>query len=112
METPAPSLVALSEVGTIVQAGGSLVVAALLLFLSRTVRKAFFSFWAAAWGCLTLALFSLFAAFRLGSAGRPFEVLFFVAEWLFAFLLVSGLRVRDGAVPPRWSRWAAGISSA
>jgi len=96
MDTPSPLLLAMNQVGTIVQAGGSLVVAVLFLFLSRTVRKTYFTLWAAAWGFLTLALFSLVFAFRLGPLGRPFEVLYFLGEWLFAFLLIAGLLAREG----------------
>lgn len=104
---PAPLLVALNQMGTVVQAGGSLVVALLLLFLTRSVRRAYFTLWARAWGFLALALFSLFVAFRLGALGRLFEVVYLVSEWLFAFFLIAGLRVRAGAASPRWSRAAA-----
>jgi diguanylate cyclase (GGDEF)-like protein len=107
METPSPLLVALNQVGTIVQAAGTLVVALLLAFLSRSIRREYFALWAWGWAFLAGALFCLFFAFRLGPLGRPFEVLYFVGEWLFAFFLVAGLRARGGAPLVSWSRLAA-----
>jgi diguanylate cyclase (GGDEF)-like protein len=107
MGSPSPPLIALNLLGTVVHAGGSLVVALLLFFLTRSMRQDYFTLWARAWAFLALAQCCLLVAFILGPIGQPFEVVYFVSEWLFVFFMVAGLRVRAGATPPRWSRAAA-----
>jgi diguanylate cyclase (GGDEF)-like protein len=107
MDSTSSPLIALSQVGTMVHAGGSLVVALWLLVLARSMSQDYFTLWARAWTFLALAQCFLLGAFVLGPIGQPFEVVYFVSEWLFVFFMVAGLRVRAGAMPPRWSRAAA-----
>ena len=93
---------------TVVQAAGTLLVAGLLLALSRSMPSRFLRLWALAWVCRAGGLVALFLAVRGPAPLRgPLVSVYLLAGYLFAFLLWAGCRrlADDRGLRPRdWLR--------
>ena len=81
-----------SNVGLAIQCVGILLLALLSMFMQSSIRSNALRYWTAAWVSLSLALISLFAAFRLGSFQTIFFSCYFLAEYLFGLLFIAGCR--------------------
>ena len=81
-----------SKIGLIIQLNGVFVVAVMCLLLSRSLRVTAMKYWTIAWLSLSFSLISL----RLGFEYHDFKSLlftyYFLGEYIFGFLLVSGCR--------------------
>jgi len=78
---------------TMIQAVGIMLVAGLLLPMTRALPGLFLRYWTFGWVALTVALFSVFASFQ---ADQKYRELFLIGycegEYLFGFLLWAGCR--------------------
>ncbi|HKG60635.1 MAG TPA: GGDEF domain-containing protein [Pyrinomonadaceae bacterium] len=81
-----------SNVGLAIQCVGILLVALLSMFMQSSIKSIALRYWTASWVSLSLALISLFAAFRLGSTQTIFYSCYFLAEYLFGLLFIAGCR--------------------
>jgi diguanylate cyclase (GGDEF)-like protein len=85
-----------SLLATIVQAVGTLMVAALLRELTRVIPGRFLSYWSAGWLILSVALCSLTVSFSSTYRGTTTAVVlmsvYCVCEYAFGFLLWAGCR--------------------
>ncbi len=82
-----------SFLATVVQAAGTVLVAGLLLPLSRAMPGRFLRMWATAWLCQAAGLFAFFLAVRGPAELRgPLLSGYLLAEYLFAFLVWAGCR--------------------
>jgi hypothetical protein len=70
--------------------------------LARQLRRSHLRWWAIGWASLALALLAVRAAMLLG--GRPWWVVYLLAEWFFLLLLVMGFRQLLGH-PVTTGRW-------
>ncbi len=85
-----------SIVATGVQSVGVALLAVLSFLLTRSIRRRFLDYWAAAWGCLTVALTAFVAAFCLNAPARPLFGLYFFGEYAFGYLLLAGCAFAAG----------------
>ena len=88
-----------SNIGLAIQCVGILLITLLSMFMRSTIRSNALTYWTAAWASLSLALISLFAAFRLGSTHTIFYSCYFFGEYLFGLFFIAGCRSQvTGAV--------------
>jgi len=81
-----------SNVGLAIQCIGILLLTLLSLFMRSTIRSASLRYWTASWASLSVALLSLFIAFRLQPAQKLFYSVYFFGEYLFGLLFIAGCR--------------------
>jgi diguanylate cyclase (GGDEF)-like protein len=81
-----------SNVGLAIQCVGVLLITLLSMFMQSSIKSNALRYWTASWASLSLALISLFAAFRLGSAQTIFYSCYFLGEYLFGLLFIAGCR--------------------
>ena len=81
-----------SNVGLAIQCVGILLISLLSMFMQSSIKSNALRYWTASWVSLSLALISLFAAFRLGSTHTIFYSCYFLAEYLFGLLFIAGCR--------------------
>lgn len=79
-----------SKIGLVIQFTSVFLIAVLSLLLRRSLKTRASNFWTAAWISLSFALFCLSAAFSYEQFVRPLYSLYFLAEYVFGFLLVFG----------------------
>ncbi len=79
---------------TLIQAIGIVLVAGLLLPMTRALPGVFLRYWACGWVSLALAIFSLFGSFQTDSSDyrEAFLIGYCEAKYLFGFLLWAGCR--------------------
>jgi diguanylate cyclase (GGDEF)-like protein len=75
---------------TLIQAVGIVLVAGLLLPMTRAIPGRFLRYWSFGWACLAAGLFSLYGSERLPDFRVPFLVGYCLTEYLFGFLLWAG----------------------
>ena len=83
-----------SNVGLAIQCVGVLLITLLSMFMQSSIKSYALRYWTAAWASLSLALISLFAAFRLGSTPTIFYSCYFLGEYLFGLLFIAGCRAQ------------------
>ena len=88
-----------SNVGLAIQCVGILLITLLSLFMQSSIKSNALRYWTASWVSLSLALISLFAAFRLASTYTIFYSCYFLAEYLFGLLFIAGCRSRATGKP-------------
>jgi len=81
-----------SNIGLAIQCVGILLITLLSMFMRSTIKSNALTYWTAAWASLSLALISLFAAFRLGSTHTIFYSSYFLGEYLFGLFFIAGCR--------------------
>ena len=81
-----------SNVGLAIQCVGILLITLLSVFIRSSIKSSALTYWTASWASLSLALISLFAAFRLGSNQTIFYSCYFFGEYLFGLLFIAGCR--------------------
>ena len=79
-----------SKTGLVIQFTGVFLIAVLSLLLRHSLKTRASNFWTAAWISLSFALFSLSTAFSYELFVRPLYSLYFLAEYVFGFLLIFG----------------------
>jgi diguanylate cyclase (GGDEF)-like protein len=95
-----------SNVGLAIQCVGILLITLLSMFMQSSIKSNALRYWTASWVSLSLALISLFAAFRLGSTQTIFYSCYFLAEYLFGLLFIAGCRSQvTGAALTRSHRY-------
>src|SRR4051812_43128382 len=88
-----------SNVGLAIQCVGILLITLLSVFMRSTIKSNALTYWTAAWASLSLALISLFAAFRLGSTHTIFYSCYFFGEYLFGLFFIAGCRIQVTSAP-------------
>ncbi len=96
------------HLGLAIQAVGITLIAGLCAFLARSIDRRYLRSWYAGWLCLSFALLALFLTFRRPELTAVFQPLYFLGEYIFAFLLISGCReyasgARLAAADARWA---------
>ncbi len=81
-----------SKIGLIIQLAGVSLITLLTLFLRRSINVVALKHWTNAWLCLCFALFCLRLAFSYDHYSIQLFSLYFLSEYVFAFLLVAGCR--------------------
>ncbi|MEP6902789.1 MAG: GGDEF domain-containing protein [Actinomycetota bacterium] len=81
-----------STIGLIIQFTGVFLIAVLSLFLRRSLKTAASRLWAFAWTSLSFALFCLIFAFLYQQIAKPLFCLYFLSEYIFGLMLISGCR--------------------
>lgn len=81
-----------SIIGLIIQFAGIFLIGTLFVFLANSLKSDALKYWKTAWLALAFALLSLYAAFNFQPVAQVFLVLYYVGEYVFAFLLVAGCR--------------------
>src|SRR5918994_2163219 len=79
-----------SFLATLIQAVGIVLVAGLLLPMTRAIPGRFLRYWSLGWVCLAAGLFSLFASARYPDYRVAFLIGYCLTEYLFGFLLWAG----------------------
>ncbi|HEV3258167.1 MAG TPA: GGDEF domain-containing protein [Gemmataceae bacterium] len=96
-----------SVVGLTVQWGGIAIVTLLSFLMAQSVRRRFVDYWTLGWACLSLSLTSLLIAVSLPEPPKIFYMVYFFAEYAFAYLFVAGCRNHaHGAHVSRRDAWA------
>lgn len=92
-----------SKIGLIIQFSGIFLIAVLFVFLTPTLKSKTLKYWRNAWLALSAALVCLSIAFNFESVAQPFFALYYLGEYLFAFLLIAGCRnyASNKTVSPR-----------
>jgi diguanylate cyclase (GGDEF)-like protein len=75
-----------------IQWGGIAIVTILSFLMAQSVRRQFLEYWTLSWACRMLSLTSLLIAFSLPYPPKIFYTIYFLAEYGFAYLVVSGCR--------------------
>jgi diguanylate cyclase (GGDEF)-like protein len=83
-----------SNVGLAIQCVGVLLITLLSMFMQSSIKSHALRYWTAAWASLSLALISLFAAFRLASTHTIFYSCYFLGEYVFGLLFIAGCRAQ------------------
>lgn len=78
------------KVGLIIQFAGISLITVLLIFLTTSLKSTALKYWKYAWLSLSLSLLSLYFAFSLETAAKPFYALYYFGEYLFAYFLIAG----------------------
>ncbi|CAN5423949.1 hypothetical protein BH10ACI3_BH10ACI3_10810 [soil metagenome] len=81
-----------SKIGLIIQLAGVSMITLLTLFLRRSIKVVALKHWTNAWLFLCLALFCLRLAFSYQEYSVQLFSFYFLAEYVFGFLLVAGCR--------------------
>ncbi|MFZ1701647.1 MAG: GGDEF domain-containing protein [Pyrinomonadaceae bacterium] len=81
-----------SKIGLIIQLAGVSLITLLTLFLRRSINVVALKHWTNAWLFLACALFCLRLAFSYEQYSVQLYSFYFLAEYLFGFLLVAGCR--------------------
>ena len=81
-----------SKIGLIIQLNGVFVVTVMCLLLSRSLRLTALKYWTVAWLSLSFSLISLRLGFEYEDFGSLLFTYYFLGEYIFGFLLVSGCR--------------------
>ncbi|HEV7699575.1 MAG TPA: GGDEF domain-containing protein [Pyrinomonadaceae bacterium] len=81
-----------SKIGLIIQLAGVALITLLTLFLRRSIVVVALKHWTNAWLFLCVALFCLRLAFGYEAYSTQLFSFYFLTEYLFGFLLVSGCR--------------------
>jgi diguanylate cyclase (GGDEF)-like protein len=77
---------------TLIQATGIMLMAGMLLPMTRAIPNRFLRYWAYGWVSLTVAQFALFASYQFPDWRPVFLTGYCLAEYLFGFLLWAGCR--------------------
>jgi diguanylate cyclase (GGDEF)-like protein len=85
-----------SKVGLIIQLAGVSLITLLTLFLRRSINVIALKHWTNAWLFLSFALFCLRLAFSYDGYSFQLFSLYFLNEYVFAFLVVAGCRSLAG----------------
>ena len=83
-----------SNVGLAIQCVGVLLITLLSMFMRSSIKSNALRYWTASWLSLSLALLSLFVAFRLASTQTFFYSCYFLGEYLFGLLFIAGCRAQ------------------
>lgn len=81
-----------SIIGLIIQFAGIFLLGTLFLFLANSLKSDALKYWKTAWLSLSFALLSLYVAFNFEAVSKLFLVLYYVGEYVFAYLLIAGCR--------------------
>ncbi|MEZ5428734.1 MAG: GGDEF domain-containing protein [Pyrinomonadaceae bacterium] len=79
-----------SKIGLVIQFTGIFLITILLLFLRRSLKTVASTYWAIAWGALSLALFCLSFAFNFKGVSDLLSSLYFFCEYVFGLMLIFG----------------------
>lgn len=85
-----------SKIGLIIQLAGVSLITLLTLFLRRSINVVALKHWTNAWLFLSFALFCLRLAFSYETYSTQLFSLYFLNEYIFAFLIVAGCRSLSG----------------
>ena len=86
-----------SKVGLIIQLNGVFVITVLCLLLGRSLRLTALKYWSMSWLCLSFALICMRLAFSYEDFSPLLMTYYYLGEYLFGFLLISGCRSLDGS---------------
>lgn len=81
-----------SVTGLTIQFAGIFLIATLFVFLTNSLESTTQNYWKTAWLALSSALFCLFLAFNFDLIAKPFFALYYLGEYVFAYLLIAGCR--------------------
>lgn len=81
-----------ATVGLAIQCVGIVLMALLSLSMRGSITSAALRCWTRAWASLSLALISLFVAFRYWPHTKPLYSIYFFGEYTFGLLFISGCR--------------------
>lgn len=81
-----------SEVGTIIQCVGIVLITLLCAFMSRSIRTVSLKYWTIAWSCLSIALLSLRIGFDASALQKFFYSIYSLGEYGFGYMLIAGCR--------------------
>lgn len=91
-----------SNVSLAIQCVGILLITLLSMFIRSSIKSNALTYWTASWASLSLALISLFAAFRLGSEHSIFYSCYFFGEYLFGLFFIAGCRSQVMSASLNW----------
>ena len=81
-----------ANAGLAIQCVGVVLLTLLSLSMRSSIKSASLKFWTCAWGCLSLALISLFIGFHVTNAHPFFYSVYFFGEYAFGLLFIAGCR--------------------
>jgi diguanylate cyclase (GGDEF)-like protein len=81
-----------SITGLIIQFAGIFLIGTLFIFLTNSLKSDALKYWKIGWLSMSCALLSLYVAFNIQKYSTPFVVIYYLCEYLFAFMLVAGCR--------------------
>ncbi|MCI0490156.1 MAG: GGDEF domain-containing protein [Blastocatellia bacterium] len=81
-----------SVIGLTIQSAGIILVTALSLFMTRSIRRTALDYWSAAWVCLALSLTALSVAFRVPPLKESLFSVYLFGEYAFGYLFIAGCR--------------------
>jgi diguanylate cyclase (GGDEF)-like protein len=101
-----PNLMTEEFLTTVTRAVGVLLVAVLLLPLSRVAQGTYLRYWAVGWASLAVGLLSAYASNRIPEYRTEFLILYCLSEFGFAWLLWIGCHDATGFRPIRWAQFS------
>jgi diguanylate cyclase (GGDEF)-like protein len=84
-----------SKFTLLVQLNSVFLITILSLFLRRSLQLTALKYWAVAWLCQSFALISLRLAFDFDEFGSMLFTYYFLGEYIFGFLLISGCKTLE-----------------
>lgn len=94
-----------STIGLIIQFAGIFLMGTLFVFLAKSLKSDALKYWKGAWLSLAFALLSLHIAFTFPEVVKPFNFLYYLSEYIFAYLLIAGCRSFAGDWKPSPKSW-------
>ena len=81
-----------SITGLIIQFVGIFLIATLFVFLTNSLKSTALEYWKCAWLALSGALLCLLVAFNFEQIAKPFFALYYLGDYVFAYLIIAGCR--------------------
>ncbi|MGC2235571.1 MAG: GGDEF domain-containing protein [Pyrinomonadaceae bacterium] len=81
-----------SVIGLIIQFAGIFLIGTLFVFLAKSLKSDALKYWKSAWLSLSAALLSLYIAFNFPPVAKLFLIMYYLGEYVFAYLLIAGCR--------------------
>jgi diguanylate cyclase (GGDEF)-like protein len=81
-----------SITGLTIQFAGVFLIATLFVFLTDSLKSTALNYWKCAWLSLSGALLCLLVAFNFEQIAKPFFALYYLGEYVFAYLIIAGCR--------------------
>lgn len=94
-----------SVIGLTVQCAGIILITGLSFFMTRSIRRSCLNYWTAGWVCLSISLLALSIAFRVRPSRQFAYPIYFLGEYAFGFLFLSGCRNYATGAKLTWRHW-------
>jgi diguanylate cyclase (GGDEF)-like protein len=94
-----------SITGLIIQFAGIFLIGTLFIFLTNSLKSDALKYWKVAWLAMSCSLLSLYIAFNIQTYSTLFVIIYYLTEYVFAFMLIAGCRNYASGKKPSAASW-------